>query len=91
MNDFCIDGQATIDEIRMYFNNHNIYLLDANTTAELIVVVAPNGNVLVTFEPIGYEDDDGTPDVYEVYDTNYDDVKFSEVARLWADTIIKLA
>jgi hypothetical protein len=71
-----LDGQATLDELRMYFPNYNIYILDA----ELVVVVRTNGNVLVTFEKL--EDD-----VYQVYDTNYDNVKFAEVAHLWGDTI----
>ena len=83
-----LDGQATLDEIMMYFPNHSIYILDINTISEMVVVVKPNDDVYVTFEKI--DDDDGTPDVYQVYDTNYD-VKFSEVAHLWADTITKLA
>ena len=87
---FFPDGQATLDEILIHFRGYSIYHLDANTTTELIAIVRPNGNVLITFEPIGYEDDDGTPDVYQVYDTYYDNVKFSEVAHLWADTITKL-
>jgi hypothetical protein len=79
-----LDGQATLDEIMMYFPNHNIYILDADTISEMVVVVAPNGDVCVTFEKI--DDDDGTPDVYQLYDTNYD-VKFDEVVRLWSNTV----
>lgn len=87
MNDFCIDGQATLDEILIHFRGYHIYGLDGNAD---IVVVESNGNVLITFELIDCEND-GTPDVYQVYDTNYDDVKFSEVAHLWADAVTKLA
>ena len=83
-----LDGQATLDEIVMHFPSHNIYILDINTISEMVVVVDTNGNVHITFEKI--EDDDGTPDVYQVYDTNYDNVKFAEVARLWSDTIMKI-
>lgn len=83
-----LDGQATLDEIKMYFPNHNIYILDINTIYEMVVVVVPNGNIEVTFEKIN--DNDGTPDVYQVYDTNYDNVPFDEVAHLWADTITKI-
>ena len=82
-----LDGQGTLDEIVMYFPNHNIYILDINTISEWVVVVKPNGNVYATFEKI---DDDGTPDVYQLYDTNYD-VKFAEVAHLWGNTITKIA
>lgn len=79
------DGQATLAEIMLCFDGYDIYILDANTSIEMIAVVDTNGYLLVTFELL--EDDDGTPDVYQVYDTNYDNVKFAEVARLWADTI----
>lgn len=75
--------QATLDEILMAFNGYTIYGLDNNT---FICVVDSLGNVCATFESIGY----GTPNVYEVYDMNYDDVKFAEVAHLWGDTITKL-
>ena len=84
------DGQATLNEILTHFDGHSVYQLDADTTTELVAVVAPNGNVLVTFEPLEDDDNDGTPKVYQVYDTNYDNVLFSEVAYLWADTVVKL-
>lgn len=83
-----LDGQGTLDEIVMYFPKHDIYILDINTISEWVVVVKPNGNVYATFEKI--DDDDGTPNVYQLYDTNYDNVKFSEVAHLWADTTTKI-
>lgn len=75
----------TLNAIRGKFSHsdYSIYRLDADTPSEMIVVVNFDGNVLVTFEPI-----DG---VYQVYDDCYYNVKFSEVAHLWADTITKLA
>lgn len=79
--------QATLDEILTAFNGHKIYGLDENT---FICVLDANDNVLVTFESIGYDDDDCVPDLYEVYDFNYEDVKFAEVAHLWGDTITKI-
>ena len=81
------DYQATLDEILAAFKGDTIYGLDDNT---FICVVDSLGNVYATFESIGYEEDDGTPDVYQVYDMEYDDVKFAEVAHMWADTITKL-
>ena len=88
MEQFNPDGQATLDELRICFDGYNIYILDIGTITELVVVVEPNGNVYATFDKI--DDNDGTPDVYQVYDTNYDNVKFAEVARLWGDTITKI-
>ena len=81
------DCQATLDEILFAFKGHKIYGLDNNT---FICVLDANDNVFVTFESIGYEEDDGTPDVYEVYSMDYDNVKFAEVAHLWGDTITKI-
>ena len=81
------DYQATLDEILAAFSGHTIYGLDHN---EYVCIVDSLGNVYATFESIGYEEDDGTPDVYQLYDMNYDNVKFAEVAHLWADTITKL-
>ena len=81
-----LGSQATLDEIMVYFPNHNIYTIDS----DFVVVVAPNGNVCATFESIGYEDDDCVPDVYELYDTNYDNVNFAEVAHLWGNKITKI-
>ena len=73
----------TLDHIVAYYPNHDIYILDANTTSEMVVVVTPNGNVDITFEKI-----DGT---YQVYDTNYDNVKFAEVAWHWGNTVTTYA
>ena len=86
----CLGGQATLDEILTYFHCYDVYAIDINKVTELIIVAKKNGNVVATFETIGYEDDDCTPDVYELYDTNYDNVKIAEVAHLWGGTITKL-
>ncbi len=84
------DGQATLDEIIEAFSGYKIYRIDAFSKQEMVVVVEPAGNVYVTFELVD-DNDDGTPDVYQVYDTNYDNVKFKEVAFLWADTVKRVA
>ena len=81
------DYQATLDEILTAFKGDTVYFLGDNT---FIFIVDSLGNVYATFESIGYEEDDGTPDVYQVYDMEYDDVKFSEVAYLWGNKITKL-
>ena len=73
----------TLDQILATYPNRNIYILDANTVSELVVVVEPNGNVLITFEKID--------DAYQVYDTYYDNVKFSEVAWYWGNTVTAYA
>ena len=73
----------TLHQILSDYPNHNIYILDINTITELVVVVKPNGNVYATFEKVN--------ETYQVYDTNYDNVKFAEVAYLWGDTITKYA
>jgi hypothetical protein len=79
------DTQATLDEILAYFNGegYNTYQLDADTSAEMLVIVDCNDDVFATFEVL----DDK---VYQVYELDYD-VKFSEVAHLWGDRITKLA
>ena len=74
------DYQATLDEILTAFKGYTIYGFDDNT---YICIVDSLGNVYATFESIGY-------DVYQVYDMDYDNVKFAEVAHLWADTITKI-
>lgn len=79
---FNLNVGLTLDHITAGYPNHDIYILDINTTSELVVVVAPNGNVQITFEKIG--------DTYQVYDTDYDNVKFVEVAWIWGDTVIHL-
>lgn len=76
------DYQATLDEILEAFKGDTVYGLDHNT---FICIVDSLGNVYATFESIGYEEDDGTPDVYQLYDMNYD-VKFAEVAHLWSNS-----
>ena len=73
----------TLDQICTVYPNHSIYILDINTASEMVVVVASNGNVLITFEKI-----DGA---YQVYDTYYDNVKFNEVAWHWGNTITAYA
>ncbi len=80
------DNRATIDEICQYFGGegYDIYHLDVHTTTEMLVIVDVNDDVFVTFEPT--EEDTS---LYRVYDLDHD-VKFSEVAHLWADTITKL-
>lgn len=89
MVNFTPSTLATLNEIIMYFDDHRVYRLDADTTTELVVVVDLNGYVLVTFEPVD-DNNDSTPKVYQVYDTNYDNVLFSEIAYLWADVVVKL-
>lgn len=80
------DNRATLDEICQYFGGegYDIYQLDAGTQTTMLVIVDINGDVFATFEPT--EED---PCLYRVYDLDYD-VKFSEVAHLWADTITTL-
>jgi hypothetical protein len=56
------DGQATLDEILLFYREHTVYGIDNNT---YIYVVDKNGRVIISFESIGYEDDDSTPDVYQ--------------------------
>lgn len=84
-----MDNRVTLDEILAAFPNNTVYCLDEDTISEMIVVVDKNGYVYVTFEVMDYESD-GTPNVYQVYDTHYDHIKFTEVAYLWADTVTKI-
>jgi hypothetical protein len=61
MNDFYTfnpDGQGTLAEIQLYFHDYDIHVKDD------ILVVERNGKVYVTFKLL--DDNDGTPDVYQL-------------------------
>lgn len=74
------DYQTTLNEILSVFANHTIYGIDNNET---IVVLNHDGTVYATFEL----EDNG---MYEIYDMNYDDVAFAEIAHLWGNAVRKL-
>ena len=74
------DHQTTLNEILSVFADHTIYSIDNNET---IVVLNHDGTVYATFEL----EDNG---MYEIYDMNYDDVAFAEIAHLWGNAVRKL-
>ena len=63
-------SQGTLDEILAYYKDYTLYLCEGyNQTSDNeteLFVVDSNDRVAVVFESIGYEDDDCTPDVYEI-------------------------
>ena len=74
---------STLDELLEVFSDHIIYGLDDN---EDICVLNPDGTIYATFERV-----EGETDLYCLYRMDYDNLYFSEVARLWANKIVKLS
>ena len=72
----------TLADIYVWFHDYRIYILDEGTITEFVVIVDVDGYVFVTFERID--------DLYQVYDTNYDKVRFASVALSWGDTVTEL-
>lgn len=74
------NNQATLDEILSVFAKHTIYGIDNNET---ICVLNHDGTVYATFEV----EENG---LYEIYDMDYDNMAFADIAHLWGDAVTKL-
>ena len=83
------DGQGTLDEILDHYKDYTVYGIGNN---DILYVVDATDCCIQCFENIGYEDDECTPIVYEVF-TDHLHQQFSYVADMYLEdqcTITKL-
>ena len=57
------DTQLTLEEVLNQFSSYTIYGIIENTS----IYIVDNGNIIIEFDSIGYDDEDCIPTLYEAY------------------------